>query len=249
MRKVILTAGLALLGMGSNYTHAVAAAFTPDREFLFQRCAVLNNYDMAGTQVVPRGRTRLTDSMKQGLNELIDVWEKHGDIDPRRLAFVLATARRESQSTFDPIREAPKCGEDEQCRERAIGRMLAERAERKGVKPRANYAAADAAGRRYYGRGFIQLTFERNYEWAGGKLGIDLVNDPNEALEPKIAAEILVRAMLEGWYGSNQPLAHYIDGSKADWINARNNVNPGSPNKPVTAAYAKDLNRCLRRAS
>jgi hypothetical protein len=53
--------------------------------------------------------------------------------------------------------------------------------------------------------------------------------------------------MLEGWYGSKRPLSHYINDVTVDWINARNNVNPNSPNKPVTAAYAMDLNDCLQR--
>jgi hypothetical protein len=64
-------------------------------------------------------------------------------------------------------------------------------------------------------------------------------------LEPEIAAEILIRGMLEGWYGSRKPLSAYINSHEVDWIHARNNVNPHSPNKPVTAAYAKDFAACL----
>jgi predicted chitinase len=49
-------------------------------------------------------------------------------------------------------------------------------------------------GERYYGRGFIQLTGRYNYTRAGRVLGIDLVNNPDLASDPKIAAQIAV------WY-------------------------------------------------
>jgi len=46
----------------------------------------------------------------------------------------------------------------------------------------------------YYGRGFIQLTWESNYRKAGKAIGIDLINNPDLALEPEIAAKIFA------WY-------------------------------------------------
>lgn len=230
---------------------SVAAPFKADREFFFQECTVLNIYKMnaAETDAIRKGTTRLTDDMRSSLKGLLDVWEKFGDDNKDRLAYVLATVRRESSGTFQPIREAPKCGTDEICRERAIGRLLEERARKKGKPPRENYAKVDTNGQRYYGRGFLQLTLKENYRKTGKKLGIDLVEDPDKALDTKIAGEILVKAMLEGWYGSKKPLSYYINSSSVDWINARNNVNPNSPNKPITAGYAMDFARCLRPAS
>ena len=226
-----------------------AATFVPDREMFFQRCAVLANYEMdqAQTAAVPHGRTKLSPSMKEGINRLFDVWAKHEDDDGRRLAFILATARRESMGTFLPIREAPKCGTDEGCRERAIGELLARRAARDRKPVKANYALPHANGSRYYGRGYIQLTHHDGYARASRQVDRDLVKNPDLALDPAVAGEILVRGMLQGWFGSKKPLSAYISGDQADWINARNNVNPGSPNKPVTAAYAKDFWTCLQK--
>lgn len=231
-------------------TVSVAAPFKADRTFFFRECDVLPDYDMnkEGNAAVRRGAMRLNDSNRSALNHLFDVWEKFGDEDRNRLAFVLATARRESMSSFLPIREAPGCQTDEKCRERKIGEMLQKRADKQGNTARANYAVPNKDGRRFYGRGYLQLTFEDNYRKTGTALGIDLVNDPDRALDPQIAGEVLVRAMLGGWYGSRKPLSFYIDGDAIDWINARNNVNPRSPNKPITAAYAKDLQQCLRPA-
>ena len=44
----------------------------------------------------------------------------------------------------------------------------------------------------FYGRGFIQLTWEDNYKKEGDRLGIDLVSNPDKALEIPIAANIIV---------------------------------------------------------
>lgn len=226
------------------------AATSLDRDAFFG-CLELKNYELDADQkgVHPKGKSPLTDSMQTAIGELIDVWQAQGDTDLGRLAYILATARRESMSTFRPVREAPSCGADEQCRERAIGRLLEKRALKSGKPVPPNYALPDSNGQRYYGRGYIQVTFKKNYERAGDKLGIDLVNNPDKVLDVEVASKLLVRAMLEGWYGSRRPLSYYIDGEKQNWIRARDNVNPGSPNKPITAAYATDIYGCLNKAA
>lgn len=45
-------------------------------------------------------------------------------------------------------------------------------------------------GIKYHGRGYIQLTGRANYTEMGKKFGIDLVNNPDLALDPKYAALI-----------------------------------------------------------
>lgn len=50
----------------------------------------------------------------------------------------------------------------------------------------------DGDGRRYKGRGFIQLTGRANYRSYGERLGLDLLNKPESACEPTAAARILV---------------------------------------------------------
>lgn len=46
----------------------------------------------------------------------------------------------------------------------------------------------------WYGRGYIQLTWESNYTNAGRALGIDLLTDPDDAMKPPTAAAVF------GWY-------------------------------------------------
>lgn len=46
-------------------------------------------------------------------------------------------------------------------------------------------------GWKYRGRGYIQLTGKQNYKYYGDKIGVDLVNNPDLALDPVISAKIL----------------------------------------------------------
>jgi hypothetical protein len=77
----------------------------------------------------------------------------------------------------------------------------------------------------YYGRGFVQLTWKRNYEKFSKLLGIDLVTNPDAVLDPVIGAKILVTGMREGLF-TGRGLAKYINAeSSPDWLNARRIVN------------------------
>lgn len=68
--------------------------------------------------------------------------------------------------------------------------------------------SAGPYGLNYFGRGLVQLTWLRNYEYATQRLrtlnvigvDIDLVKNPELANRPDIAAAILVYGMTEGWF-------------------------------------------------
>lgn len=75
-------------------------------------------------------------------------------------------------------------------------------------------------GPRFKGRGYIQLTGRSNYQKYGDTLGINLVNNPDLALDPHTAAKIL---------------ALYFENTKAfiacdnnDWVKVRQLVNGGN---------------------
>lgn len=52
-------------------------------------------------------------------------------------------------------------------------------------------------GKRYKGRGFIQITGRSNYRYFGSKIGVDLEDHPERAKDPKIAAKVAIRYWLE----------------------------------------------------
>lgn len=58
-----------------------------------------------------------------------------------------------------------------------------------------------SGGKRYKGRGYIQLTHDYNYKKYGDRLGVDLLNNPEKAAEPDIAAKIA----LEYWKDNVRP--------------------------------------------
>lgn len=225
------------------------AEVTVDRNYFFSKCASLTNFELSGDNrgAIPTSASQLRSQHRQAINEIMDEWEAQKDDDLKRLAFILATARRESSGTWQPIREAPRCS-TEQCRERAIGELLQRRAQARGKRPRDNYAKPAANGQRYYGRGYIQLTGESNYRQADQRLGTGtmLYDNPDQVMDRKIAVTILVQGMLEGWFGSGKPLSTYLNETESNWLQARNNVNPGSPNKQITAASAREINSCLK---
>lgn len=55
-------------------------------------------------------------------------------------------------------------------------------------------------GKRFAGRGFVQLTGRANYVKASEKLGLDLVAIPDLVTQYPIAAKILVSGMTQGWF-------------------------------------------------
>ena len=84
-------------------------------------------------------------------------------------------------------------------------------------------------GKVYYGRGFCQITWFDNYERFTKilfRLGyeVDLINNPDLALDPKIAALILVIGMRDGKF-TGVDLDDYFDPIKSDWFNARKIIN------------------------
>ncbi|HWT12309.1 MAG TPA: hypothetical protein VN231_06120 [Allosphingosinicella sp.] len=95
-------------------------------------------------------------------------------------AYALATAYHETAGTMKPIRE--------------YGRG---RGRRYGVP-------GPHGGQIAFGRGYVQLTWPENYEKADRRLGLGgtLIANYDRALEPEIAAAIMVRGMREGWFTS-----------------------------------------------
>lgn len=135
-------------------------------------------------------------------------------------AYVLATAFWETARTMEPVREAFWLSED--------------------------YRKENLRYHPWYGRGYVQLTWETNYERAGRELGCDLTTDPDEALRPDIAADVIVLGMVEGWF-TGKKLADYITLQYSDFKNARRIVN-GTDRAQEIADLSADYDAALKVA-
>jgi hypothetical protein len=125
-------------------------------------------------------------------------------------AYGLATAYHETAHTMLPIKEfgGPNY----------FFRMYDPKGLRPAVAKRlGNTQSGDGA--RYFGRGYVQLTGRANYRRAGQKLQIDLEGDPDLALDPGVAAKVMVLGMSEGWFTSKS-CATYLPGGDAACDNA-----------------------------
>jgi hypothetical protein len=95
----------------------------------------------------------------------------------------------------------------------------------------------------WYGRGFVQLTWERNYIKAGTALGVDLTTNPDKVMEPEIAAEILVIGSRDGWF-TGKSLSDYITMNQSNYRGARRIIN-GTDKAAAIAEIAREFEEAL----
>ena len=126
-----------------------------------------------------------------------------GVTDIGQIAYILATAQHESH----------------------LGQWMEELASGEDYEGRIDLGNTEPGdGVRFKGRGYVQITGRASYTYWSQRLGIDLVNYPEKASEPEIAAKILVQGMRDGTFTSKK-LGDYINGSNRDFYNARRIVN------------------------
>jgi putative chitinase len=172
---------------------------------------------------------RLTTAQVQGLGGILDEWEsRHARRDDRWLAYMLATTHHETDRKMQPVREYGGA---------AYFKSMYDVA---GARPRlaiANGNTTPGDGARYYGRGFVQLTWKSNYAKAGAALGIDLVGQPDLALDLAVSTRIMFTGMQRGWF-TGRKLADYFNPQRGDWINARRIIN-GTDKATLVASYGQ----------
>ena len=113
-------------------------------------------------------------------------------------AYMMATIQWETAGTFKPVREAFWMGEEWR-------------------KTHLRYYP-------YYGRGYVQLTWESNYRKFSNLLHIDLVKDPDLALKPEVALFVLVYGFKHGSF-TGKTLEEYVNDQQTDYVNARRCIN------------------------
>lgn len=142
---------------------------------------------------------RLMQAQVDGLEILLNEWEHRELVDTRWLAYILATTFHETAHTMQPIAEY-------------------------GYGRGRSYGKPDPqTGQTYYGRGYVQLTWADNYKRFGERLDIDLLNEPDRAMEPQIATRIIFEGMIFGMF-TGRKLRRYFK-EESDWYNARTIIN------------------------
>lgn len=157
---------------------------------------------------------KLKASQIEGITGILDQWESaHAKKDDRWLAYMLATTHHETDRTMRPIEEYGK----------GKGRP---------------YGVPDpTTGHVYYGRGFVQLTWMRNYATMSSKVGVDLVSHPERALDLTIATRILFLGMFQGLF-TGKMLSDYLDPGRENWREARRIIN-GLDKADLIGSYGK----------
>lgn len=144
-------------------------------------------------------------------------------------AYMLATAWHETAKTMQPVREAFWLSEE--------------------------WRKAHLRYWPWYGRGYVQLTWEANYRKAdqeAAEAGLleagDLIANADLAMRPEIAALIMRKGMDEGWFSGVKLAAVLPSEGVADrqhYMNARTIIN-GHDKADLIEDYAQAFERALR---
>lgn len=190
----------------------------------------------------------LSQPQVDGINVVLDAWEAPKAFswlvspmspDIRWLGYMFGTDYHETAMTMQPIREMG--GTAYLTRNYDVNGNNPSRARSMG-----NTNPGD--GVKYCGKGFVQITWKNNYARMGKLLGFDLVNNPDLAMDPKIAVQIMFRGMTDPnprntFSGVN--LQHYIYGQRGDWVGARHVIN-GTDHAEMIAETAEHFYNALK---
>jgi hypothetical protein len=182
-------------------------------------------------ELYEREYSLLGGTKRTGLIDLIGFLNGDQDVvDVRWGAYMLATVKHECAETWQPIEEYGKgSGKD-------YGNDV---------------TVTDADGKKhtnkYYGRGYVQLTWQDKYKSLGAALGLgdDLMIHPEKALEKDTAYKIMSYGMRNGSFTTaKHKLADYISGKKLDYRHARRIIN-GLDQANLIKGYAETLQLLL----
>lgn len=144
-----------------------------------------------------------------------------------RLAYILATPYWETGRTMQPVKEA------------------------NWIKNAEVWRKANLRYWPYYGRGYVQLTWDFNYKKASAVFGVDFLKNPDLVMDTKYAVPILFTGMEQGWF-TGKKLADYMDGidendveDLREFTAARRIIN-GTDKAAVIGQIALNFEKALR---
>lgn len=204
---------------------------------------------------------KLTQAQVDGMNDLLDAWEKHGTNDPRHLAYTLATYFHETGAKMQPTTENLNYTSAKRIREVWPARFPTIASAEPFVRNPKGLAERVYGGRMgnvnlgdgwlFRGRGGVQITGRENYRRMGTILKLPLETKPDLALDPKVSSRILIEGMLRGVSLKGDftgvSLEDFFKGSRDDAIGARRIVN-GTDRAKLIAGYHEAFLDDIKRA-
>jgi hypothetical protein len=176
--------------------------------------------------------TTLSQGQVDGLESILTAIEQDPDIsDVRWAAYMMATVKHECADRWQPIEEYGKG------KGRTYGNPV---------------CVTGSDGKKYtnvyYGRGYVQLTWDYNYKSMSQNILSDdsMYCDPSRALSPEDAYKIMSYGMRRGSF-TGKKLSDYINDKGCDYKNARRIIN-GLDKWDVIQGYAQKLETALKAA-
>lgn len=171
----------------------------------------------------------LSQPQVNGMLSILDEWLARGLLDLRWLAYMLATAYWETNRTMQPVREAYWLSED--------------------------WRRNNLRYYPWYGRGFVQLTWEKNYQTMARLLKLPAMGTlagADMAMQLNVAVQILFEGMLNAESGvgdfTNRSLDEFFTATRTDWVGARKIIN-GTDHDREIADIAMGFHAILLKAS
>ena len=171
------------------------------------------------------------DGQKQGLDALLTAAEADTEItDIRWLSYMFATVKHECADRWKPIEEFGKG-----------------QGHKYGIPVTVTDPAGKSYSNAYYGRGYVQLTWDYNYRNMGKVLNNRLLYEPSLALDADVAYRIMSYGMRNGSF-TGAKLSRFINADGCDYVNARKIIN-GLDQAQRIAGYAQKLEQVLRQSA
>jgi putative chitinase len=170
----------------------------------------------------------ITSKQVEGMEAVLNEWEKRKLTDLRWLAYIFATIYHETAHTIQPIEEFGK----------GNGRKYGRKIKMSGI-------AYEKPDKIYYGRGLVQLTWYENYERMGKLLKLDLLNNPELVLTIPVSVAVTFEGMTRGLSGSGdftgKCLEMYFNATNDDPIGARKIINGTDKANTISLHHKKFL--------
>ena len=173
-----------------------------------------------------------SQSQVDGIESMLTQLESDADVnDERWAAYMFATVKHECDDKWQPIEEYGK----------GAGHPY-------GKPITVTGSDGQTYTNKYYGRGYVQLTWDYNYKNLSTALGLGdaLYIHPEQALEPDVAYKVMSYGMRNGTF-TGKKLSNYITGSTCDYKNARRIIN-GLDKWDLIQGYAQKLETCFKNS-